>query len=285
MNELIERAAAERAAQVVTRADRPAQRRLTEIPGLVTSGRTAPVTARLEVRATSAAGSHHFTGVASAYEQGYEMYDMFGPYTEVVTAGAAEDLERSDLDVPLVLAHDALRVMASTHNGSLTLSQDDNALTADAPELDGRDGDVAYIVPKIDAGLVREMSFKFLITKGQWSPDYTEYRINGFRIHRGDVAIVGFGANPHTSLGLRSAAERASRILTDASEDDMAALFAALVGDESPDVELAAKAAHALERMPAGTLAAIERTLRAETDRRRPPSTMSRLQLELLAAG
>jgi phage head maturation protease len=283
MNELIERAAAERAAQVVTRADRPAQRRLTEIPGLVTSGRTAPVSARLEVRAAGKPGTYTFNGVASAYEQGYEMYDMFGPYTEIVTAGAAEDLTRSDLDVPLVLAHDALRVMASTHNGSLALSQDDTALIADAPELDGRDGDVAYIAPKIESGLVREMSFKFLITKGQWSPDYTEYRINGFRIHRGDVAIVGFGANPHTSLGFRSATERAASTLTDVSEDDMTLLLMALGGDA--DHELAAKALGALERVPADGLLALERAVRAETGRRGTTSTMSRLELELLAAG
>ena len=283
MNELIERAAAERAAQVVTRADRPAQRRLTEIPGLVTSGRTAPVAARLEVRAASTPGTHHFTGVASAYEQGYEMYDMYGPYTEVVTAGAAEDLERSDLDVPLVLAHDALRVMASTHNGSLTVTQDDNALIADAPALDGRDGDVAYIVPKIESGLIREMSFKFLITKGQWSPDYTEYRINGFRIHRGDTAIVGFGANHHTTLGVRSAAERAARMLTDVSEEDMALLLGAFASDA--DTELSAKALGALDRIPAAAVQALEWAVRSEAARRRPASSMSRLELELLAAG
>jgi phage head maturation protease len=62
---------------------------------------------------------------------------------------------------------------------------------------------VAYIAPKLRSGLVDEMSFAFRIESGQWSPDYTEYRINRFDIHRGDVAIVGYGANPYTVGSLR----------------------------------------------------------------------------------
>ena len=36
-----------------------------------------------------------------------------------------------------------------------------------------------------------KMSFRFFITQGSWSPDWTEYHIDGYDIHRGDVAIVG----------------------------------------------------------------------------------------------
>jgi phage head maturation protease len=71
-------------------------------------------------------------------------------------------------------------------------------------ELDAADEDVSYIVPKIRAGLIDEMSFMFRIVKGMWSPDYTEYRIDAFDIHRGDVSIVGYGANPATSAELRT---------------------------------------------------------------------------------
>jgi hypothetical protein len=51
---------------------------------------------------------------------------------------------------------------------------------------------------------VREQSFMFRITSGQWSPDYTEYRINSFDLERGDVGPVTYGANPHTSVAARS---------------------------------------------------------------------------------
>jgi len=145
-----------------------------------------------------------FTGVASTYEQPYEMYDQFGPYTETVFAGAgAKSLARTDLDVCLVLAHDPLRRIARTLNGSLTLRETPHGLQVQAPNLDPEDADVAYIAPKLRAGLIDEMSFAFRITKGVWSPDMSEYRIIEYDIHRGDVAIVGYGANANTQADLR----------------------------------------------------------------------------------
>lgn len=190
-------AAQARAAGVRAPADRPSQRRCAVEPRSQALVR-APATIELRASETTD-GLLHFTGQASVYERGYEMFDMFGPYTEVVSAGAAADLERADLDVPLVLAHDSLRRIARTTNGSLTLRQDDEAFWVDAPALDPADHDVAYIAPKMRAGLIDEMSFMFRITSGRWSPDYDEYRIDAFEVHRGDVAIVGYGANPHTT--------------------------------------------------------------------------------------
>ena len=139
------------------------------------------------------------------------MYDCFGPYSEIVSLGAgAKSLANPDLDVPLVLQHDSLRRIASTtiaagNVGALSLSETADGLRVDAPQLDASDADVAYIMPKLQSGLIREMSFMFRITDGQWSPDYTEFRINAFDIDRGDVAIVGFGANPATSAEAREA--------------------------------------------------------------------------------
>lgn len=198
-NELLASAAAERSRAVTARADRPGQRRCA--PEQSARAWVGSPGARMQLRApaTALADTLHFTGYASVYERGYEMWDYYGPYTEVVTAGAgALSLARADLDVPLVLQHQSLRRIARTTNGSLTLAEDDNGLLVDAPNLDALDHDVAYIAPKIRAGHVDEMSFMFRITRGQWSPDYSEYRINEYDIHRGDVAIVGYGANPHT---------------------------------------------------------------------------------------
>lgn len=194
-------AAAARAQSVRQRADRPSQRRSGE-----QSGSRATVRASLsgvQVR-EAGEGALEFLGHATVYEQSYEMWDMFGPYSEVVSAGAGTDsLARADLDVPLVLGHDQLRRLARTTTGTLLLAEDENGLSVHAPQLDPADYDVAYIAPKLRAGLVDEMSFAFRIESGQWSPDYTEYRINRYDIHRGDVAIVGYGANPHTVSSLR----------------------------------------------------------------------------------
>jgi HK97 family phage prohead protease len=199
-------AAAERAQHVRQRADRPSQRRSAEAAGSRAVMRAA--LSGIEVRdAADGSGLLEFSGHASAYEQGYDMWDMFGPYTEIVSAGAGTDtLARADLDVPLVLNHDQLRRMARTTTGTLTLSEDDTGLSVLAPALDPTDHDVAYIAPKLRSGLIDEMSFSFRIESGQWSPDYTEYRINRYDIHRGDVAIVGYGANPYTGAALRTPA-------------------------------------------------------------------------------
>lgn len=198
-----EDAAAARRAAVVTRETQPGQRRCAATPGEALERMVAK--ARIELREPTEAGTVEYDGYASVYERGYEMWDWYGPYTEIVTAGAgAQSLARPDLDVPLVLQHAQLRRLARTTNGSLLLSEDETGLRSLAPALDLADHDVAYIVPKLRAELIDEMSFAFRIVEGVWSPDYTEYRINRYDIHRGDVAIVGFGANPFTSGGLRA---------------------------------------------------------------------------------
>lgn len=204
------RAAAEQRAQAVRqRADRPSQRRDAD-------GRTS-VRAHLSTVDLRAAGDDspllRFEGHASVTERGYEMYDWAGPYTEVVSAGAFDDtLNRTDLDVPLVLGHDQMRRIARTMNGTLRLSMDDQGLLVEA-DLDPQDADVAYIAPKLRSGLIDEMSFAFRITSGVWSPDYSEYRIDQVDIHRGDVAVVGYGANPHTDGGVRAAAGSRAKAL------------------------------------------------------------------------
>lgn len=217
--ERIYAAAAEaRNAGVAQVSHRPSQRRFAEEPG------SAPVarirSPRIELRAADDSGDTlHFAGFASVYNRGYEMWDMFGPYTEQVSSGAgAQSLQRDDLDVPLVLQHDALRRIARTTNGTLTLDERTvdidgdqvEGLYVDAPSLSASDPDVAYIAPKLrsngDQGpLIDEMSFRFRIMAGEWSPDWDEYHIKEYDVHRGDVAIVAYGANPYTQgAGLRS---------------------------------------------------------------------------------
>jgi HK97 family phage prohead protease len=176
---------------------------------------------RLELNKREANGVEglRFGGYASMSERGYDMHDMFGTYTEVVARGAfSNSLLREDLDVPLVLQHQDLRRIARTTNGSLRLTEDGDGLLVDA-DLDPRDQDVQYIEPKLRSGLVDEMSFKFRINAGEWSPDFETYRITDVDIHRGDVAIVGYGASPHTKgAGMRAAfnAEEMVREFTDA---------------------------------------------------------------------
>lgn len=209
MSELEERAAAALARRegIKNLADRPSQRRWAEHH----SKPTVRFRSKIIVRDSGGdADTVGFTGIASAYESPYEMYDMFGPYTEIVSlAAGAKSLANPDLNVPLVLGHDSLRRLACTtiaagQIGALTLSETSDGLQVDAPSIDARDADAAYIMPKLRSGLIDEMSFMFRIIDGQWSPDYTEFRINAYDIDRGDVSIVGFGANPATTAEARA---------------------------------------------------------------------------------
>jgi HK97 family phage prohead protease len=186
------------------RADRPQERRGAPEPGQA-AGRLTVRVAGLQLRSSSAASTLQFEGMASVTNSPYQMWDFFGEYEEEVASGAfLQTLKRDGLDVPLVLEHDSMRRIARTTNGSLQLSETDNGLHVLA-DLDPEDLDVQYIAPKLRSGLIDEMSFKFRINQGEWSPDWSLFRIQEVDIHRGDVAIVSYGANPATAgSGLRS---------------------------------------------------------------------------------
>jgi HK97 family phage prohead protease len=213
-----------------SRSDRPSQRRSAE------DGQgpaRAPARVRdMSLRESGDGGLLIYEGFASVTDTSYEMWDFFGPYDEQVISGAfGETLAQPDLDVPLVLQHADLRRIARTTNDSLELSEEvPGGLHVLAPRLDPEDRDVAYIVPKLRSGLIDEMSFKFMITKGSWSPDWMEYHIEAVDLHRGDVAIVGYGANPHTAgAGLRSrnlpAPTELARDLTDDAAHELVGLL------------------------------------------------------------
>jgi len=190
-------AATKRSLEVRTLADRPSQRRCSEAP--TAPARVSARITQLRVTDTAADGTVEFDGYASITDTAYEMWDWYGPYDEVVDASAfSKTLAKSDLDVPFVVGHDQIRRMARTTTEDLTLEEDTSGLRVRAT-LQMSDPDVAYIVPKLRAGLIDEMSFAFRIVRGQWSPDYLQYNIQEVDLHRGDVAIVGYGANPFTA--------------------------------------------------------------------------------------
>ena len=229
---LLRAAAAERAAGVAEPKDRPRQRRNAEEPS--SPARVSVRVRDLELREANGGDALQFRGYASVTEAGYEMWDWYGPYTEVVRAGAfADTLAVPGLDVPLVLQHQDLRRIARTTNGTLHLEEDSTGLLVEA-SLDPADADVAYIVPKLRSGLIDEMSFKFMITAGQWTPDYMQFDINAVDINRGDVAIVGYGANPATAgAGLRAVDD--PRTFARGLDNDVArALYGALAARLNP---------------------------------------------------
>jgi hypothetical protein len=165
-----------------------------------------PVKIRSEMRAKlverEGMSWYQVEGYASVFEQGYEMWDFFGPYTEIVSSSAADQTLAAGPQVVFRFNHGGMP-MASTENKRLELWADQTGL-GDRAWLNPKRSDVKLLVQAMEDGDVREQSFMFTITAGQWSPDYTEYRISSFDLDRGDVGPVTYGANPYTSIAARS---------------------------------------------------------------------------------
>jgi len=142
-------------------------------------------------------------GYASTFSKGYEMWDMFGPYTEIMDAKAFDKSLAANPDVAFLLNHRGM-TMARTANGTLDLTADILGLRAHA-FLNADRQDVRDLMSGISDGLIDEMSFAFRLNDGEWNEDYDTFTITEADINRGDVSAVNYGANPFTSIGSRAA--------------------------------------------------------------------------------
>jgi len=183
------------------------------------------------------AGLHQLDGYASITDRAYEMWDLFGPYTEVVAGGAFDETVAADPDVAFLVNHRGV-TMARTTAKTLELEADALGLRTRA-FLNPKRQDVRDLVVAIDDKHITEMSFAFIIEDGEWSDDWETYTIRKVNLDRGDVSAVNYGANPYTSV-----AARAREVLAD------------------------------LDRLPAGAArAALQRlTSRADVAEIRPPT-------------
>lgn len=216
---VLREAAKVRGEQMRQTVDRPSQRRCSDDPQ--SPARAVLRGAQMQVRMSDTANNLAFHGLASRTDTPYEMYDFAGPYVETVVRGAFGKTLAQGPDVPLVLDHVRSQVFARTTSAKhpLMLAETTDGLECDAPNPDWSGFD--WLPEKIQGDLINEMSFRFSITRGQWSPDFMEYHIEEVDIDRGDVAIVGYGANPNTVSQLRGVA-----------------LGRSALGDTSADVEL-----------------------------------------------
>lgn len=208
-----------------------------------------------EIRQASA-GDLTLVGYASVTETPYEMYG--GPpwgWMETIARGAFDKTLSENPDVQLLINHADLP-LARTKSGTLRLSADNVGLAVEA-DLDPADPDVNRLQGKMQRGDIDEMSFAFRVKRQEWDEDYTERKITEVSIHKGDVSVVNYGANPATTVDLRaftrSLAElRAGKSLSSATMatlqtvldmisaaddnlDDAQATLADLIGVTNPD--------------------------------------------------
>jgi HK97 family phage prohead protease len=186
---------------------------------------------QLEVRAAAAGttGPSTVEGYASVTETPFTMWDWLGEYSEVVRQGAFAKTLSETPQVQLLLNHAGLS-MAYTKAGSLRLSEDSTGLHM-AADVNPARGDVGDMLAAIEDGDVDEMSFAFRVTRQMWSPDYDQRDILEVDIHRGDVSVVNFGANPATSVAPAMRAADFDRL----DETDARALMERLQRRLQPD--------------------------------------------------
>ena len=150
---------------------------------------------------------YNLVGIASVTNTPYEMYDMFGPYEEIIDHGAFTETLAADPDVAFLLNHRGM-TMARTRakDGSqrtLSLRMADEGLESDS-WLNPKRQDVADLVTAIEDGNIDQMSFAFMLEEGWWSDDFETFKITKVNLDRGDVSAVNYGANPYTSIAARS---------------------------------------------------------------------------------
>jgi HK97 family phage prohead protease len=147
-----------------------------------------------------------FSGIASVTERDYEMWDMFGPYTERVARTAFDQSLSSNPDVAFLVNHTGM-TMARTTNGTLQLRSTAEGLAVSAMCNYDR-ADVKDFTIAVRDGHIDQMSFAAYLEQGEWNDDCTQFTMTQLDLNCGDVSGVNFGANPHTSI-----AARAQRVL------------------------------------------------------------------------
>lgn len=175
------------------------------------------------------------TLVIKGYASTFQPYEMHGGpsngygWIEQIARGAFERTLKENPDLHLLINHEGLP-LARTKSGNLFLSVDDHGLHVVA-HLDRSDPDVQRLEPKMRRKDMDEMSFAFRVKSQTWesTPEFKDdpealRTITEVSLHKGDVSVVNWGANPTTSVSidraLRALAECDPRELVEARSDD-----------------------------------------------------------------
>lgn len=182
---------------------------------------------RMELRAADDAATEvELTGYASTFQE-YEMYG--GPanygWIEQLDRHAFDKTLREKPDVMLLINHEGMP-LARTKSGTLELSVDDGGLKVRAM-LDRSDPDVQRLESKMRRGDMDEMSFAFRVKSQTWSatddfPDDSQAHrmINEVSLHKGDVSVVNYGANPTTHAEVKGL-DAAVKMLAEATPQEL----------------------------------------------------------------
>lgn len=213
--------------------------------------RRSVAVSEFELRADGG-NSLSFTGYASVFDR---PYDVLGGaprgWTETVDRRAFDATLAAKPDLHLLINHEGMP-LARTKSGTMRLSTDSRGLHVSA-DLDRRDPDVQRLETKMTRGDMDEMSFAFRTKADEWSDDDSQRRLTEVSIHKGDVSVVNFGANPATTgaqLNMRSVLD----FLVGVSPEEAAAEMRSFA-DAAADMARAGEAIAALRRLLPGRAA------------------------------
>ena len=170
------------------------------------------------------------TIILEGYASTFEPYEMYGGpdcggWIEQLDTRAFDRTLNEKPDLHLLVNHEGMP-LARTKSGTLELSTDEHGLKVLA-RLDKRDPEAQSLAIKMERGDMSEMSFAFRVKGQKWdsTDDFPEdpealRTITEVSLHKGDVSVVNWGANPTTSAGIRSASD-ALRYLADCDESEL----------------------------------------------------------------
>lgn len=139
-------------------------------------------------------------GYASITDTAYELASWWGSFEETVARGAFKKTLAAGPKVILRANHIDLP-LAATRSGTLELREDQTGLWFGA-DMDARRTDALDLFLGIDRGDIDECSFAGWIVEYTENTETMDWTLNEIDIDRGDVAVVSFGANPYTSVGV-----------------------------------------------------------------------------------
>ncbi|MEU6552103.1 HK97 family phage prohead protease [Streptomyces sp. NPDC046915] len=214
--------------------------------------RRAIASGQFEVRAVG--GDLELTGYASVFNNAYDV--LGGPpygWREIVDPRAFDVTLAAKPDLHLLINHEGMP-LARTKSGTLKLATDSTGLHVEAA-LDPSDPDVQRLMPKMKRKDMDEMSFAFRVKADKWSDDDSERTLTEVSLHKGDVSVVNFGANPNTSAQLNSMQQALDLLVNVDPEQAMA--------------ELRSGDTNAIDRLAAAreNLAALQRGLTPQSKR------------------
>lgn len=169
-----------------------------------------------------------FEGYPSLFSSSYEMYGGpdKGGWIESVDKRAFDRTLTTKPDVVLNLNHGEGGTglpLARTTSGTLELRTDAKGLKSIA-SLDLRDPDVQALQVKVGRGDINQMSFAFRTIRQEWDDEETKRTLLELSLDRGDVSIVTNGANPKTSVQLRSMIEMLANMDPEQAADEIRSL-------------------------------------------------------------